>query len=85
MVVLLAFVQPNKTAFMSGNCMIFYFACGVHRVPVRRARRRSIDVEFDQSKPAQPHHRPALHTGGAVERDRAPQRPAGARRARIPL
>ena len=61
------------------------FACGVHRVPVRRARPRSIDVEFDQPKPAQPHHRSVPHTGGAVERDRAPQRPAGACRARIPL
>ena len=42
---------------MSDNCMIFGFgfACGVYRVPVRRARPRSIDVEFDQPKPAQPH------------------------------
>ena len=75
-----------KLPFMSDNCMVLGFACGVHRVPVRRARPRSIDVEFDQPKPAQPHHRSVPHTGGgAVERDRAPQRPAGACRARIPL
>ena len=81
----LAFARPNKTAFMSDNCMVLGFACGVHRVPVRRARPRSIDVEFDQPKPTQPHHRSVPHTGEAVERNRAPQRPAGARRARIPL
>ena len=76
--VILAFVRPNKTAFMSDKCLIFGFACGVHRVPVRRARPRSIDVEFDQPKPA--HYRPssALHPGGANKRRRCPQRPAGA-------
>ena len=37
-VVILAFVRPNKTAFMSGKCLVFVLriACGVHRVPVRR-------------------------------------------------
>ena len=77
-VVILAFVRPNKTAFMSDKCLIFGFACGVHRVPVRRARPRSIDVEFDQPKPA--HLRPSstLHPGGANKHRRCPQRPAGA-------
>ena len=76
--VILAFVRPNKTAFMSDKCLIFGFACGVHRVPVRRARPRSIDVEFDQPKPA--HLRPSstLHPGGANKHRRCPQRPAGA-------
>ena len=71
----------NKTAFMSGKCLIFGFACGVHRVPVRRARPRSIDVEFDQPQPA--HLRPSstLHPGGANKHLRGPQRPAGARGA----
>ena len=78
----MAYARPNKTAFMSGNCVVWGFACGVHRVPVRRARPRSIDVEFDQPKPAQPHHGSVPRTGGAVERDRAPQRPAGARPGR---
>ena len=76
--VILAFVRPNKTAFMSDKCLIFGFTCGVHRVPVRRARPRSIDVEFDQPKPA--HLRPSstLHPGGANKHRRCPQRPAGA-------
>ena len=80
-IVILAFGRPNKTAFVSDKCLIFGFACGVHRVPVRRARPRSIDVEFDQPKPA--HYRPssALHPGGANKRRRCPQRPAGAPRA----
>ena len=67
--------------FMSDKCLIFGFACGVHRVPVRRARPRSIDVEFDQPKPA--HLRPSstLHSGGANKHRRCPQRPAGAPRA----
>ena len=84
-VVILAFVRPNKTAFMSDKCLIFGFACGVHRVPVRRARPRSIDVEFDQPKPA--HYRPssALHPGGANKHRRCPQRPAGAPGANAPL
>ena len=66
---------------MSDKCLIFGFACGVHRVPVRRARPRSIDVEFDQPKPA--HLRPSstLHLGGANKHRRGPQRPAGARGA----
>ena len=84
-VVILAFVRPNKTAFMSDKCLIFGFACGVHRVPVRRARPRSIDVDFHQPKPAQPHPRSVPHTGGAIERRRGAQRPAGARRANGPL
>ena len=79
--VILAFVRPNKTAFMSDKCLIFGFACGVHRVPVRRARPRSIDVELDRPKPADRRPSSAPHPGGAVERDRAPQRPAGAPRA----
>ena len=60
---------------------VLRFACGVHRVPVRRARPRSIDVEFDQPKPA--HLRPSstLHPGGANKHRRGPQRPAGARGA----
>ena len=66
---------------MSDKCLIFGFACGVYRVPVRRARPRSIDVEFDQPKPA--HLRPSstLHSGGANKHHRGPQRPSGARGA----
>ena len=84
-VVKFAFFRPNKTAFMSDKCLIFGFACGVHRVPVRRARPRSIDVEFDQPKPA--HLRPSstLHLGGANKHRRGPQRPAGARGANATL
>ena len=78
-VVNFAFVRSNKTAFMSGKCLSFGFACGVHRLPVRRARPRSIDVESVQPKPA--HLRPSstLHLGGANKHRRCPQRPAGAR------
>ena len=76
--VILAFVRPNKTAFMSDKCLIFGFACGVHRVPVRRARPRSIDVEFDQPKPAHLRLSSTLHPGGANKHRRCPQRPAGA-------
>ena len=84
-VVNLAFVRSNKNAFVSDKCLIFDFACGVHRVPVRRARPRSIDVEFDQPKPA--HLRPSytLYPGGANKHRRCPQRPAGARGANAPL
>ena len=80
-----AFVRPNRTTFMSGKCLIFCFACGVRRVPVRRARLRSTDVEFDQPKPTQPRLRSTPHTGGAIERRRGAQRPAGARGANASL
>ena len=84
-VVKFAFVRPNKTGFMSGKCLIFGFACGVHRVPVRRARPRSIDVEFDQPKPAYLRPSSTLHPGGANKHRRCPKRPAGARGANATL
>ena len=44
-----------------------------------------IDVDYHQPKPVQPRPRSVPHTGGAIERHRAPRRPAGARRASAPL
>ena len=55
------------------------------RVATADAKNRSIDVDFHQPKPAQPHPRSVPHTGGAIERRRGAQRPAGARRANGPL
>ena len=80
-VVVLGFVRPNKTAFVSDKCLIFCFTCGVRRVPVRRAQPRSIDVEFDQPKRAHLCRSSTLHSGGANKHRRCPRRPAGAPRA----
>ena len=54
-VVILAFVPPNKTAFMSDKCLIFGFTCGVHRVTgcpcVARDLGRSTSNSTNPSQP----------------------------------